>query len=477
MSDHIAGTRYTVMGLGILGGGVGVAQYLARHGGIVTVTDMRDASDLQASIDLLTDLPITYHLGGHDEADFTKVNADVVVRNPGVRRTNSYLALARESGLAVEMEMSLFFRACRAPILGITGTKGKTSVSTLCSNMLRAWKAETILAGNMGISALALVDDIEPDQPVVIELSSWQLEALDEHQLGPAVAVLTNISEDHLDSYNGFEEYAGMKRTIGHHGGSDAIVVYNYDDPECARMVEETSSRLLPFGLSDPGIDGAWLTGDELVLRQGTGEKRVPRPSQLQLSGEHGVRNALAAMAAAAAYGAPIEAIRTGLESFSGVPNRMEEVATIDGVLYINDTAASAPAAAIAGLRVLSDRAKRVHLIAGGADKKTDLAPFANEIAHRSPRVVLLDGSATPELMRLLEARAVPYEGPFPDMGTAFAAAIREAKAGDVVTLTPSCASFGMFRNEFDRGEQFRSAVLALMQPGLDREMKDRMHV
>lgn len=464
------------MGLGILGGGVGVAQYLARHGGIVTVTDMRDATELQTSIDLLAGLPITYHLGGHDEADFTKAHADVVVRNPGVRRTNPYLALARESGVAVEMEMSLFFRACKAPILGITGTKGKTSVSTLCSNMMRAWKPETVLAGNMGVSALALVDDIQPDQPVVIELSSWQLEALDEHRLGPDVAVLTNISEDHLDSYNGFDDYAATKRTIGHHGGPESIVVYNYDDPECAKVAEETSSRLFAFGLSDPGTDGAWLAGNELLWRDRAREERIGRPTQLQLSGEHGIRNALAAMAATAAYGAPIEAIRAGLESFSGVPNRMEEVATVDGVLYINDTAASAPAAAVAGLRVLRDRANTIHLIAGGADKRSDLTPFADEIALARPRVLLLEGSATPELMRLLDERAVDYEGPFQEMGTAFAVATSGATAGDVVTLTPGCASFGMFRNEFDRGEQFRFAVLALMEQAPEQEMKDRLH-
>src|SRR5699024_622720 len=144
----------------------------------------------------------------------------------------------------IEMEMSLFFRACEAPILGITGTKGKTSVSTLCSNILRAWKLETLLAGNMGISALNLVDDILPDHPVVIELSSWQLEALDEHALGPRVGVLTNVSPDHLDSYDSYESYAAVKRTIGHHSADDAVVVYNADDPECARIVQETSAHL-----------------------------------------------------------------------------------------------------------------------------------------------------------------------------------------------------------------------------------------
>lgn len=469
MADQIAGTRYTVMGLGVLGGGVGVAQYLARHGGIVTVTDMHQASELTTSIDLLAGLPITFHLGGHDEADFTKENADVVVRNPGVRRTNRFLAMARESGVAIEMEMSLFFRGCRAPVLGITGTKGKTSVSTLCSNIMRAWNPETILAGNMGISALNLVDDIRPDQPVVIELSSWQLEALDEHALGPRVAVLTNITPDHLDSYNGFDEYAATKRTIGHHGGLDSVIVYNADDPECVKIVDEAAGQLLPFGLHDPGTDGAWLAGDGLVLRFAGAEHRLPRPVQLQLSGEHGVRNALAAIAGAAAYGAPIGAIRAGLESFAGVPNRMEEVATVDGVLYINDTAASAPAAAVAGLRVLGSKAKRLHLIAGGADKKTDLTPFADEIAAQQPRVILLDGTGTPELIRLLQKRGVAFEGPFQSMAAAFAAAKTGVATGDIVTLTPGCASFGIFRNEFDRGEQFREAVRALQSPIADQ--------
>lgn len=469
MTEQIAGTRYTVMGLGVLGGGVGVAQYLARHGGIVTVTDMRDAADLQTSIDLLSGLPVTFHLGGHEDADFTRERSDVVVRNPGVRRTNPLLRLARESGVRVEMEMSLFFRACRAPILGVTGTKGKTSVSTLCSNILRAWKPETILAGNMGISALNLVDDIRPDQPVVIELSSWQLEALDEHGLGPQVAVLTNITPDHLDSYDSFQHYADTKRTIGAHGGPDSVVVINADDPQCDVLEERADGRVLKFGLEDSGADGAWLSGDTLLLRINGREARLPRPEQLQLTGEHGIRNALAAVAATAAYGAPVEAIGAGLASFAGVPNRMEEVATIDGVLYINDTSASAPAAAVAGIRVLGAKAVRLTVIAGGADKQTDLRPFADELAARRARVILLDGTGTPELIRQLQACGVAYKGPFQSMADAFMMATEDVSSGDIVTLTPGCASFGLFRNEFERGDQFRAAVHALQSSTLIR--------
>jgi UDP-N-acetylmuramoylalanine--D-glutamate ligase len=190
-------------------------------------------------------------------------------------------------------------------------------------------------------------------------------------------------------------------------------------------------------------------------------EVRIPRPTQLQLSGDHGTSNTLAAFAAAWAYGAPVQAIEQGMREFSGVPNRMEEVATVNGVLFINDTSATAPVAAVNGLRVLDGRAREVRLIAGGSDKRTDLTPLAEEIATRRPKVFLLDGTATPNLMALLDERDVPYEGPFPGMESVFAAAVRGVEPGDIVTLTPGCASFGLFRNEFDRGEQFRAAVKA----------------
>lgn len=459
MTHGIDGVRFTVMGLGVLGGGVGVARYLVSHGGIVTVTDMRPADQLQTSIDMLTGLPITYHLGGHDEADFRADHANVVVRNPGVRAWSPYLAIARESGVRIEMEMSLFFRACPAPILGVTGTKGKTSVSTLCGTILAAWQPETVLAGNMGVSALAQLDDITPDCPVVIELSSWQLEALNEHRLGCHVAVITNVSPDHLDAYDSYEHYVATKRTIAAHVPPGGWVIYNHDDPAVRPVEQLTAARLLPFGLDDPGRDGCWATETELLLRLDGTEQRILRPTQLQLQGENGLRNCLAAFAATWAYGAPLDAIRRGFAQFRGVPNRMEEVGETGGIRFINDTSATAPAAAVGGLRVLAEQAARVHVICGGSDKKVDLSPFADEVAALRPAVYLLDGTGTALLMPLLQERGVSWQGPFPSMASAFAAAVANAHPGDIVTLTPACASFGMFRNEFDRGDQFRAAA------------------
>jgi UDP-N-acetylmuramoylalanine--D-glutamate ligase len=208
------GVRATVMGLGTRAGGVGVARYLAERGAAVTVTDLRPAGELAGSLSQLDGLGVRPVLGRHDEADFTFPGAEVVIRNPGVRRDNPLLELARRSGARVEMEMTLFLAACPARVLGITGTKGKTSTTALLGEMLRAWRPDAVVAGNMGVSALGQLDRIEVDTPVALELSSWQLEAMDERRLAPHVAVLTNIYPDHLDTYRDFDDYAETKRSI-----------------------------------------------------------------------------------------------------------------------------------------------------------------------------------------------------------------------------------------------------------------------
>lgn len=454
------GKRITVMGLGVLGGGVGVAKYLAAQGAVVTVTDMRQEADLATPLSELRGLPIDFHLGRHDIEDFRSSRADIVVRNPGVPYDSPYLLAAREDGVRIEMEMSIFFRMCPGPILAVTGTKGKTTVSGLLGEIMRSWRAGALLAGNMGVSALLELDRLERDTPVVIELSSFQIEALIEHALGPHVAVITNISADHLDRYKDFDEYSAIKRGLTHAMSMGDVVVYNGDDAEVSRVASETPARLLAFGLAEPGADGAWLRGQqELVVRFQGVERSWKRPDVLALQGEHGALNALAAVAAATAYGAPGEAIGAGLQRFQGVENRLEQVAIIDGVTYVNDTSATAPAAAIAGLRVLGPRARTLHLIAGGADKRTDLAPFADEIRAAGALVYLLDGTATDQLQTLLKQREVAVRGRYPSMIDAVTAAAGSASSGDIVALCPGCASFGMFRNEFDRGEQFRAAI------------------
>lgn len=459
--SQLAGKRVTVMGLGTRMGGLGVARYLAEQGAIVTVTDLKPATALTEPLRALDGLPIRFVLGYHDETDFTPAGADLIVRNPGVPRRAPLLQSARRHGLPVEMEMSLFFRVCPAPIIGITGTKGKTTTSTLCGMMLRAWRPDTILAGNMGISALGELARIGPETPVVLEISSWQLESLIEHGFAPRIAVLTNISQDHLNQYDGYEDYAATKRGITRHQGLDDVLILNAGNADTWKAAHEANARVIPFDLTDRGGDGAWLGADgELIWREHGVELRFTLPDTPALAGRHNAANALAAMAAALTRGATPAAIRAGLAAFAGVKDRMERVAEIAGVTYINDTTATAPAAAIAALETLSGR--RVHLIAGGADKQTDLSALATLAATKAHAIYLLSGSATPHLQELMREAQAPVVGVFDSMSDAVAHAAAAAETDDVVLLSPGCASFGLFRDEFDRGERFRQAVARL---------------
>ncbi|MBX3071202.1 MAG: UDP-N-acetylmuramoyl-L-alanine--D-glutamate ligase [Thermomicrobiales bacterium] len=448
------------MGLGTRGGGLGVATYLSTHGAIVTVTDNRTTDQLQEPIASLAGLPIAYSLGGHQERDFTSENADIVIRNPAVRRNSPWLELARTSGVAVEMEMSLFLRRCPAPVIGITGTKGKSTTSALAGEMLKAWRPDAVVAGNMGISAVAHLDAIAADTPVLLEISSWQLEGLDEHGLASHIGVLTNISQDHLDAYDTFDDYADCKRSIAHHMKEIDYLIVNSDDPEAMKAIALTEARIIRFSSVDPEADVVALDREvrwNLDGRSGA----IALPDRPHYRGAPLRANVAAAVAAAMVRGAPVEAIEQGLAAFQGVANRSEFVATIDGVDYINDTAATAPAAATAALAALQGRT--AHVLAGGSDKKSDLTPLAGALAASAATVTLLDGTATPALEALLRKSGTSITGVFGSMAEAVHAARAVASPGDVVLLSPGCASFGLFRDEFDRGEQFRQAVRSLV--------------
>lgn len=453
----LRGRRVTVMGIGTRGGGLGVIRWLVGQGATVTATDSRPAVDLGDAVDGLEDAGVRLVLGGHDEADFRAAGADMVVRNPAIPRRAALLDLARAEGVPVEMEMSLFFRACPAPIVGVTGTKGKTTTSTLIARLLHTELPGTVLAGNMGISALARLPELTAGTPVVVELSSWQVESLIEHRLSPQVAVITNISEDHLNTYDGMADYAAVKLGLLAAQGPGDVAILNRDDPLVWDGADRTEATVVPFGLGDHGATGAWLDGYTLVARDGAGERRFRRPAGLALAGDHGARNALVAIAVARHFGIRDGAIQGGLDDFTGVPDRMETVGEVAGVTYINDTTATAPAAAIAAFDTLAGR--RIHWIGGGADKRLALDGLARTVAREARSIHLLDGSATARLSEAIVAAGGRPKGPYGSMLDAALTAHRRSVPGDVVLLSPGCASFGLFRDEFDRGERFRQAV------------------
>ncbi|MCA9860904.1 MAG: UDP-N-acetylmuramoyl-L-alanine--D-glutamate ligase, partial [Thermomicrobiales bacterium] len=395
------GKRVTVMGLGTRAGGLGVARYFVEQGAIVTVTDGKSAQDLADTLAELAGLPIELALGGHQDRHFTPDGADLVVRNPAVRRWSPYLARARETGVPIEMEISIFLQASPAPVIGITGTKGKTTTSSLTAAILRAWRPSTILAGNMGVSAVGLLPQIEPDTPVVLEISNWQLEGMDERRVGPRIAVLTNIHEDHLDTYDGFDDYAETKRSIARHLSSDDTLVVNRDNAEAWRAASATGARVVSFGVARSAEEGFWLEDRTICWETAGSSGCVELPDRFVYQGTHQRLNAAAAIAAALLRGADLNAIRTGLARFEGVKDRTELVAEIDGVFYVNDTSATAPAAAIAALDAFPGRG--LHVIAGGFDKKLELGEFGAALAVKASSVLLLDGTATPALTTAIE--------------------------------------------------------------------------
>jgi UDP-N-acetylmuramoylalanine--D-glutamate ligase len=454
------GKRVTVMGLGTRAGGLGVARYFAERGALVTVTDGKSEAELAGPLAELQGVPVELALGGHPERLFTPEGADLVVRNPAVRRWSPYLALARASGVPIEMEMSLFLQESPAPAIGITGTKGKTSTCALTAAMLRAWRPETALAGNMGVSAVSFLDRIDTDTPVVLEISNWQLEGMDERGVGPRIAVLTNIYEDHLDTYDGFDDYADTKRSIAAHLQPEDTLIVNRDNTEAWQAAAQTRARVISFGAVRPNGDGFWLDDRAVCWEIDGSIDTVQLPDRFVYQGQHQRLNAAAAVAAARVRGADLAAIRAGLDHFEGVRDRAELVAEIDGVLYVNDTSATAPAAAMAALDSWPGR--KLHVIAGGFDKQLELEPLGHALAKNTASVVLLDGTATPRLMESIRSAGGSWLGPFDSMQKAVEAGAAIASSGDVVLLSPGCASFGLFRDEFDRGDKFREAVAQL---------------
>ncbi len=467
----LRGKRVLVMGLGVHGGGLGVTRFLVEQGAEVTVTDLRTAEQLRSSLVQLEDLPVRYVLGQHREADFRAT--DIVIRNPGVPQESPLLQAARAAGAQIEMEMTLFFRLCPAPIIGITGTKGKTTTTMLTGAMLREHFPDTVVAGNLRVSALEQLPRITSTTPVALELSSWQLEGLGDARMSPQFAAFINISPDHLDRYPSMREYLAAKANVFRYQRRDDTVVLNANDWQVASLAKGVRSRVAWFADEyGPNVQtlrersgmtpvAAWIK-DCLFWQHGGQSDIVVARSEVQLPGQHNLGNIAAATALAISYGVGNEQIRRAIQNFRGVPDRLELVAEVDGVRYVNDTTATTPTAATAA--VLSFNAPTI-VIAGGADKNLEFWRFAGALTKRAKAVVLLDGTATPQLQDAITQmlprtdRRPTITALLPSMQAALEAARDLAAPGDVVLLAPGCASFGMFRNEFDRGEQFRQIV------------------
>ncbi len=438
-SQTFAGKRALVVGLGVHGGGAGVARFLARSGASVRVTDLQPSDRLQGSLESLRGLDVAYTLGRHDEADLDGV--DLVVRNPAVPRESPFVREAQARGIPVHMEMSLFLVACPSRhVIGITGTKGKTTTTTLVGEILRAAGVDVVVAGNLRISALDQIDRIGTGTTVVLELSSFQLEGLDAIEQSPRVTAVTNLMPDHLNRYVSMEAYVDAKRRAFMYQGKEGVVALNREDERSVDLAR--------------GVQGAvaWF-GPETPVPGFTDNARG-------WAGPHNLANARCAATLAREVGASEEAIEATMRTFGGVAYRQELVRVLRGVRYVNDTAATTPDATLAALASIPGP---IVLIAGGADKGLEFAGLGAALSRTGgpvTDVVLLEGSATDRLVA--HAGHGLVRGRHARLADAVTQASALAVAGGAVLLSPGCASFGMFRNEFDRGDQFNALVRGL---------------
>ena len=457
--------RVTVMGLGREG--LAVARFLGRHGARVTVSDARSPAQLASQLAHLDGLDVCLSLGGHN-ADAI-LACDLLVLSPGIDKRLPVIREAVRCGIPITSETELFLQSCHAPTIGITGTSGKTTTTTLLGEMLRQGQATSMahpvfVGGNIGRPLIERLDEITPESWVVLELSSFQLEWL---RISPTVAVVTNIAPNHLNRHATMDAYIAAKAQILAHQKESDLAVVNHDDPIVAALGRQARGRMLSFGLTAPCplCDGAFVEGEALVLVQDGRRMVLCQRNELRVRGQHNVANALAAACVATQFGIVPQMIARTIRGFTGVAHRYQPIATIGNVTYIDDSIATSPDRTRVALA--TGRQPAI-LILGGRDKELSWACLAQEAVRRCRGVVLI-GEAAPLIRRHIEAslalagRNVLLDSSMildaGDMGVAVALAATMAKPGDVVILAPGCASYDMYANYEERGVAFLREV------------------
>jgi len=459
------GKKITVFGVGTLGGGVGTVRYLAEHGAHVIATDLKSKDDLAESIDKLKDLKnVTYVLGQHRREDF--IDVDMVVKTPSCPWTNEHIKLARSKDVPVETDASLFFRLCKRPIIGITGTKGKTTTSRIIYHLLKKSDQTPVLFGVEHLAVLDRLSYVKKNTIVVFELSSWRLSSFVKDKLAPHIAVFTNIFPDHMDYYKSMEAYFADKKNIFLHQKPTGYFVYNADDPMLKSIAHEVPAQIRTATHSRRNQGRGMFIEDEQIF-QNDGIDTVPfmKVDEIPLRGTHNHLNVLLAANAAHAAGLSLSDIREGIASLPQIPHRLELVREIGNVRYYNDTAATNPEAAIVGLEAFDEP---IVLIAGGASKNLSIDEMMEKVALSVKDIIFIKGEGSDKMISALSKlnkgrnRYVDDGGAYriaESMEKAIALARAVVSPGDVVLLSPGTSSFGVFKNEFDRGNQFRKCV------------------
>lgn len=451
-----AGKKICFVGIGV--SNTDAMLLFAKKGAVVTACDKKTRETLGDTATRLEEAGITLKLG--DSYLDNLGEYDVVFRTPGMRYNTPELEQARAQGAVITSELEVFFDLCPCQIIAVTGSDGKTTTTTIISELLLKQGRRVFLGGNIGIPLLAKIEEITPDDVAVVELSSFQLISM---RTSPHIAVVTNLSPNHLDMHTDMQEYVDAKKNIFLHQNGFSRTVLNFDNDITRSFVSETRGDTLLFSRNSKVSRGAFVNDDGLLcMADETGVHKLFHQDVIKIPGGHNIENYLAAIAATWGY-ISAENIEYVAKTFSGVAHRIEFVREVSGVRWYNDSIATTPSRTAAGLRAFS---QPVIVIAGGYDKKIPFAPLAPELIRYAKLVVLLGDTA--HAIRDAVTTCAGYREGAPElvMVSSLEEAVRTAHQsavkGDVVTLSPACASFDMFKDYKTRGERFKELVLAL---------------
>ena len=459
MPVELSGKRVVVLGLAR--SGRAAVTLLTDAGASVAATDLRDDATLGVDAAAWSGRGVDLVLGSHPPALLD--GADLLVVSPGVRSDAPFVLEARKRGVEVIGELELAYRMSEASWIAVTGTNGKTTTTALAGELVRTLGRPTVVAGNIGVAVSGEVRDVPADGFIVAEVSSFQLDTIREFR--PRVAACLNITPDHLDRYDGIEDYARSKARVFENQQADDVAVLNVDDPRTAALADGIRARVLSVSSAREVEHGAFVRGGTVVLRMDGREQEVIETARIGIEGPHNLANALAALVSAAAVGVETGPAAEVLESFRPLEHRMEPVAEPGGVLYVNDSKATNIESARCALQ--SYERPIVH-IAGGRDKGSDFTALRELVSERVKRLVLVGEAA--DAMERAFGGAAPVSRAA-TMEDAVREAARRSEAGDVVLLSPACASFDMFDDFEHRGRVFKDAVRSL---GADRTVGER---
>ncbi len=448
-SFSVRGKRVTVAGAAR--SGIAAAELLVRRGATVTVSDQRDRLEDE---DRLRAAGVELELGGHHEETFT--SADLVVASPGVPFRQPVLEAARRRGVPVIGELELAFRWLRGKVIAITGTKGKSTTTTLTGRMLEAGGRRVLVGGNIGLALSAQVEASTEDTIHVVEASSFQLEATETFR--PWIAVLLNFSPDHLDRHATVEEYASAKARIFARQTDDDWAVLNADDAASLALAADTRARRLLFSMSAAIRNGVLVDGNAIVGRHGERVEPLVPLSSIRLLGPHLVADVVAAAAVAWLAGIDAAAMTRAVEGFAGLEHALELVGEVGGVRFVNDSKATNIEAARRAIESFGDG---LVVILGGRFKGGDFRDLLAPLEARRAAVIAI-GESRPLIIDALSGRVGVREAA--DMSSAVRTAFASASPGSTVVMAPACASFDMFRDYAERGRVFKQEVLRLQE-------------